>query len=301
MNLINIGAHGLGDCVLSLQISYLLKQRGIDHINLISTRNEVFKPLNYLFSRELNLTQIDAKYSEKNELLSNQEYLKEIAKIYNSNYITYNVPDLLFRNPLAFNYADYGLNVSLIKKTRVLTNHFTEKSNIIYCGLTTTTPGYMYENIPILLRSLAEHLPNYTIYFPKIKNWDKELSYISDFNITYPSNVLIDEDPIFENSLDILSKSCYGIFTCNGPSHIAYQLGIPRLILDPQFERLPWIARWKEDYEECVDIKTSFTEVTKIVYNNIKNPETLMFDRKILLDLIRSGNTPWKDILYFKY
>ena len=50
MQLINIGGHGLGDCILSLQISYLLKERYIKHTNLISTRNDVYKALWYIFS-----------------------------------------------------------------------------------------------------------------------------------------------------------------------------------------------------------------------------------------------------------
>jgi hypothetical protein len=301
MNLINIGGHGLGDCILSLQISYLLKQKCFKHTTLISTRDEVYKPLWHIFANELDLHQIDSKYADDNALLHNENYIKEIASQYNSNNITYNVPDLLFRNPLAFKYNDYGLNPQLIKKTRVLSRHFTKKENIIYCGLLTTTKGYMYQNIPLLLRSLGEHLPNYTIYFPKIKTWDKDLDYIGDFNINFPSNVWIDDNPQFEKSLDILTKSKYGIFTCNGPSHIAYQIGMPRLILDPQFNRIPWISRWKEDYEECIDINTDYNDITRLVVNNINNPETLLVDRKILLNLIKSGYNSWKDIFYLKY
>ena len=300
MILYNIGGHGLGDCILSLQISHLLKDKNIPHKNLISTRNDVYRPLFHIFSNEFDLQQIDEKYVNDNVLLKDKSILDELKNKY-GEHITYNVPDLLFKHPLAFKYEDYGLNPQLIKKTRTLTNHFSKKENIIYCGLLTTTRGYMYQNIPLLLRSLAEHLPNYTIYFPKIKAWDKDLDYIGDFNINFPSNVWIDDNPEFQNSLDILTKSKYGIFTCNGPSHIAYQIGMPRLILDPQFDRIPWISRWKEDYEECIDINTEYSDITRLVVNNINNPETLLIDRKILLNLIKSGYNSWKDIFYLKY
>jgi hypothetical protein len=299
--LINIGGHGLGDCVLALQISYLLKLKNIKHQTLISTRNEVYKPLSHIFSKELDFEQIDNKYAHENALLNNQEYYNELVKTHNSNYITYNVPDLLFRNPLAFNYAEYGLNPQLIKKTRVLSHHFSYKEKIIYCGLTTSTNGYMYENIPILLKGLAEHLPDYTIYFPKVKSWDKDINYIGAFDIQFPSNVYIHENPSFEDSLDYLTKSCYGIFTCNGPSHIAYQIGIPRLILDPQFDRIPWMSRWKEDYEECIPLNTEYNDVINLIVNNIKYPETTLIDRKKILDLLKARNNSWKDIFYFKY
>jgi len=299
--LINIGGHGLGDCILSLQISHLLKQKQIKHTTLISTRDQIYKPLYHIFSNELDLHQIDQKYANDNALLHNQDYIKEIASIHNSDNITYNVPDLLFRNPLAFKYNDYGLNPQLIKKTRILSHLFNTKENIIYCGLLTTTKGYTYHNIPLLLRSLAEHLPNYIIYFPKIKTWDKDLDYTGNFNAEFPSNVWIDDNPQFEKSLDVLTKSKYGIFTCNGPSHIAYQIGIPRLILDPQFNKIPWMARWKEDYEECIDINTECNDITALVVNNINNPETLLVDRKILLNLLKNGYNSWKDIFYLKY
>jgi hypothetical protein len=299
--LINIGGHGLGDCVLALQISYLLKLKNIKHQTLISTRNEVYKPLSHIFSKELDFDQIDNKYAHENALLNNQEYYNELVKTHNSNHITYNVPDLLFRNPLAFNYAEYGLNPQLIKKTRILSHHFSYKEKIIYCGLTTSTNGYMYENIPILLKGLAEHLPDYTIYFPKVKSWDKDINYIGAFDIQFPSNVYIHENPSFEDSLDYLTKCCYGIFTCNGPSHIAYQIGIPRLILDPQFDRIPWMSRWKEDYEECISLNTEYNDVINLIVNNIKYPETTLIDRKKILDLLKARNNSWKDIFYFKY
>ena len=298
--LINIGGHGLGDCTLALQISYLLKYKCIKHKTLISTRDEVYRPLFHIFSEELDFDHIDEKYSHENALLNSKEYYNEIAKTYNSDNITYNVPDLLFRNPLSFKYEEYGLNPQLIKKTRILAHHFPYKDKIIYCGLTTTTKGYTYENIPILLRSLAEHLPDYTIYFPKVKRWDKEINY-DNFNISFPKNVYIDEDPVFEKSLDWLTKSQYGIFTCNGPSHIAYQIGIPRLILDPQFNRIPWMSRWKEDYEECIPINTNYSDVVKLVDANIKYPQTTLIDRKYLLNLIQNNQTTWKDIFFFKY
>jgi hypothetical protein len=76
---------------------------------------------------------------------------------------------------------------------------------------------------------------------------------------------------------------------------------MPRLILDPQFNRIPWISRWKEDYEECIDINTDYNDITRLVVNNINNPETLLIDRKILLNLIKSGYNSWKDIFYLKY
>ncbi len=299
--LLNIGGHGLGDCILSLQISYLLSLKNIKHKNLISTRKEVYEPLYNIFANEFDFERIDENYSENNQILFNDKMQNELKERYGSNYITYNVPDLLFRNPLAFTYKEYGLNPDLIKKTRTLAAHFKDKENIIYCGLCSTTSGYVYKDIPNLLIFLAEFLPDYRIYFPLVESWDKKIENLGDFNKRFPNNVIIDNNPSFINSLNFLTKSVYGIFTCNGPSHIAYQLGIPRLILDPQYGRLPWMARWKENFEECIPINSDINSIVNIVYNNLNFPETTLLDRKIILNLINSGYNNWKEILALKF
>jgi len=298
--LINIGGHGLGDCLLSLQISYYLKLKNIPHINLISTRNEVFEPLYSIFGKEFQLIRIDEKYSHNNRILSDDSLLNEIKETYKSTNITYNVPDLLFLNELAFDYSKYNLSPQLIKKTRTLINSNINRKNIIYCGLCSSTEGYVYNNIPILLSRLAEFLPNHQIYFPLINKWDKEINNLGNFNVSFPDNVFIDKNPFFSDSLQWLEKSCYGIFTCNGPSHIAYHLGIPRLVLDPQFYRIPWMARWKEDYEDCIPINTDYNQICRVVCSNIKYPQTKMIDSKIILELIQKNQDNWKDIFYFK-
>lgn len=298
--LLNIGGHGLGDCILSLQISHLLNQRNISNKTLISAREEVYKPLWYVFGNAIEFEQINENIAHDNRIIIDKDLQDNLKSQFNAKDITYNVPDLLFRSPLSLDYKKYGLNPQLIKKTRVLTNHFPQKEKIIYCGLTTTTQGYMYSDIPLLLKNLAEHLPEYVIYFPKVKKWDRDIDY-SNFNFNYPSNVFIHDDPIFEESLDWLIKSEYGIFTCNGPSHIGYQLGIPRLILDPQFNKIPWISRWKEDYEECIPININYNDIVKLIETNIRYPETTLIDRKKVVELIKNGYNSWKDIFYFKY
>ena len=134
-----------------------------------------------------------------------------------------------------------------------------------------------------------------------VKKWNKEINNLGNFDISLPSNVLIHHDPKFEESLHFLKRSCYGIFTCNGPSHLAYQLGIPRLVLDPQYDKAPWISRWKEDYEECIPISTPQNEISELVFHNIRSPETTLIDRKRILSLLKNEFRDWKSILYLKF
>jgi hypothetical protein len=61
------------------------------------------------------------------------------------------------------------------------------------------------------------------------------------------------------------------------------------------------MSRWKEDYEECIDINTQYTDLVNLIVTNIKNPETTLIDRKKLLELIKNGYNNWKDIFLLKY
>lgn len=299
--LINVGGHGIGDCLLSLQISHCLTEKGVSHKNLISSREEVFNPLNYIAGKIFELENISFEYCDHNAIETDPLKLKEIKEKFNSSYISYNVPDLLFTNPLSFKYERYGLNLQLIKKTRTLTKVNAQKEKIIYCGLCSNTQGYMHSDVHGILNKIAAKLPDYTIYFPKINKWVNNINYNCDFSKPFLSNVWIDEDPEFNKSLDILIKSQYGIFTCNGPSHLAYHLGIPRLILDPQYNKILWMSRWKEDYEECIPIQIDSELISKLVQTNILVPQTLMLDRKIILNSIAQNYNNWKEILYFKF
>lgn len=295
--LLNIGGHGLGDCLLSLQISQILTFRKILHKNLISTRDEVFNPLKHLFKDIIDLEKIDESIANNNLLLKDDKILNQLSIDWKSNNITYNVPDLLFNNRLSFNFKKYQISPQILKKNRLLTNNYLNKKNIIYCGFSTTTPGYLYSNISNLLEELSKKFPEYIIYFPYVKLWDKEIKYDFDFSKKFSNNVIIDYNPKFEDSINILCESSYFIGTDNGPSHIAYHLGIPRLILDPQYNRLPWIVRWKEDYSESIPINTQFSDIVDIVYTNIYNIETLFMPRLfILLNL----GINWKKELFIK-
>jgi len=298
--LLNLGGHGLGDCILSLQISSLLTQKNIPHVNCLSTRKQVFDPLNHVFGNKFAIHHVGEKYSHDNNIVLNTNLQEELKTSYGCSEITYNVPDLLFHHPLALDCEKYDINTALIKKHRTFIDSNVKKEKIVYCGLATSTSGYLYKDIQNLLIALSTSLPDYQIYFPNIKSWDREVN-MGNFNIEFPKNVYIHEDPKFEESLDILLKSKYGIFTCNGPSHIAYQIGIPRLILDPQFNKLLWMTRWKEDYEECIDINENYLNISNLIVENIKNPETLLMDRKIVLNQIKNKNTFWKHILLHKF
>ncbi len=297
-----LNSHGLGDSILGIQCAHFVAQKiGKEKVTIFScTRDEVFQPLYFLFGDLFELYQHPhkEKWGHDNWILNNQEDLKSLS-FYDEIY--YSIPDLLFKHPLAFDYQKYNTNPQVIKQTRLLTHKFRPEKRI-YVGLATSTEGYLYSNIPALLRKLGNEIPDHEIYFSNVKNWaGRDLNYgdLSDM----PNNVVIHENPKFYESLAILGKSCLGLYTCNGPSHCGFQFGQPRIILDPQYNKELWTARWREDVSECININTSINDVISLVKENINTPQTLSLPRqKVLEILIRNNyNVDWSKELLFKF
>lgn len=298
-----IGGHGMGDCMLAFQCAQALaiKRPSFEIKVGLSTRPEIYSAICSLISNSNNLPiKLDENLSSNHKIEDNWE--KETITIQNDHgafdKIYYVIPDLLFRNPHSFDYLKYGIHPQIIKQQRVLLQESSPEQKRVYCGLQTTTPGYLYAYIPSLIEHLSKALPDYEIYFPNITKWnnDKAFELVGKFN----SNVFIDNNPTLEQSLTKLRFSQYFIGTCNGPSHIAYHLGIPRTILDPQYDRPAWVARWKEDYLECINITLPPYYITRIVSDNIQHVESTLMPRNMSL-INNSQVRPWKETLFFKY
>ncbi len=286
-------AHGLGDNILGLQCASFIP--GCQVISC--SRDDVFRPLDYLFSARFQLRQSDLKdkWGHENYILSNQQELNELQK---DGPVYFVIPDLLFRGPLAFDYRKYNLSPPAIRSRRLLMADW-KPQKIVYVGLCTSTDGYLYHDIPGLLKNLGAALPDYIIYFPNLKQWaGRYLSYGDLSNLG--GNVHIHENPDFCESLDFLKRSAYGIFTDNGPSHVAYQLGMPRLLLDPRVgaANIAWRARWRETDEESIQITIDPKAITEIVKTNLETPETLLI-RRTEVWVNRFPN--WPRELIFKY
>lgn len=291
-----VGGHGLGDCLLSFQCAQLLKLKNIDCDIAISSRPVIISALRYLYDSNVILEIPESESANHDIEKGTAPIFNDISKDYKNIY--YVIPDLLFNNSKAFDCRKFQTSPQIIRSLRTLI-HKNKATKKIYVGLQTSTEGYDYKNIPDLLTTLAGMLPDYTIYFPNIKSWaNGKTCYIN--NKDFPDNVFIDEEPTLNDSLHHLLQSCYFIGTDNGPSHIAYQLGIPRLILDPQFNKIIWVARWKEDNQESIPIHTSHEIVSKITYLNITCPQTSLIPRTVLYSNSHLNTQGWKQALLVK-
>ena len=302
-----LAAHGIGDQMLAFQCREFIPFRDADIISC--SRNETFSVLsllyNSIFSR-LSQHPLGEKWGENNWILSNQETLEELKKKYSEIY--YIIPDLLFRNPLAFDYRKYNVAPGTIKSTRTLISEWRgANEKRITVNLNSTTPGYSYINLYYLVIYLSQFLPDYEIYVPLVTEWaGKAIEHDSRFfHDKFDKNVIVDFNPKNEVWIEKLKTSCYAIVTDNGVSHIAYHLGCPRLLLDPRYtiSDTPWQARWREaGLEESLPISTPPNQVANLVKSNVLCPESALISRQKALELIGDFKFPcWNNILYFKY
>lgn len=301
MNICLVSGDGIGGQLLAFQCGKLLKDKNHSVTILVSARDEVFNPINFLFGKDYNIIQIPENY--QTDLLSFKDLHYSVLQLVNRKfdeiYIVY--PDLLFQHPRSFDFKRFGLNLQEIVKTKLLQNQ-RKSENIIYCALNTSTPEYKYPHVFNLVYGLAGDLPNYQIYFNNITKWAGKDINNGNFE-KLPKNVLYFENQDFNESLEYLKKSCYCVCLDNGISHISYSMGVPRLLLDFRADSKPdnlmFRVRWREeDLFESVNLNIPFYTVAAIVKINLEIPQTSLLPRKIIENNL---NLDWSRYLYFKY
>lgn len=301
---------GIGGSLLTAQCAYFIKQYNEIHKNnrevdiLFAARKEIFMPLEYLLWDKFKIhKRIDEeKWGQDNYLFNHQEELDSYKEQGFDEFFVV-CPDYLYRNPGAFDWKKYNTHPQIIKSTRVLTHRRVILKDVkyIFCGLTSSTPGYSYHDVPGLLRELANTLNDRIIYFPKVTSW-------AGINIDYgdlsnlPSNVYIDENPDMIKSIQIAQQAEYGICLDNGFSHILWNLGVPRLLLDARMNSfrnsIPWQARWRETMEDSIPINYSVNVIVNLVKTNLETPQTMLFNR---FDVLHAPSDNWKTELIFKF
>lgn len=296
-NVLIIGGHGMGDALMSLQCAQIVQENGKNPKVLLAVRDEIYKPLSFLFERDFNIQQGPDSIANDNALLKDLALFEQVTKDYKEAY--YVLPDLLFNNKHSFDYELYDTNPQVIRSTRLLTKNRVIQQNI-YLGLMSTTPGYSYEEPMTLAIELAKSLPKYNIYFPIVTKWANQ--DIKDIEVPkeLPVNLIVVRDGGLSESLVLLRTCRYFIGTDNGPSHIAYHMGIPRLLLDPQYNRLPWLARWREDYLESIPIATRVPYIVDVVKTNLEIPQTTLIPRATVLLNSPNSGANWSQQLFLK-
>lgn len=295
-----ICAHGIGDAILGMQCASFVDLHGDEFCEVIACcRDEVFNVLRCAFGEDYYPRLIQhpekEKWGEDNWILKNPgelEKCKSLEKVY------YVIPDLLHRNPFAFDWRRYKVSPQTIKSTRLLTDRWEPKKRI-YVGLASSHPDYQFSKLPELLYALGANFPDYEIYYPNLQRWNgKPLPYGALTPIEkYPDNVVIDSECVTENVVEKLRTSDYGIFVDNGFSHLAYQIGVPRLVLDHHYGNILFESRWRENNEDYIPYTEKIDEILSVVYNNLTEPATLLINKNYL----KRVGVDWSKALLFKY
>lgn len=291
-----LSGHGAGDSLLGFQAAYYAQLLDEDVTVGLFCRNEVFNILNYVFSDRFNIKQLPESLISDYQIEKDPSLWSSITKGYDENYFI--LPDLLNRNPHCFNFSKYNTSPSLVSKTSLL-HHKWKPEKAIFINLISTTDGYRYSETNSLANFIAKRIPDYKIYVIDKVKWANKMEF---YNVkAESSNIIVLENPDYKTSIDIMTRCEWGIYTDNGFSHLAYQLGQNRILLDPQWNRLPWIARWREDYTESIPINTSVIDISKLISNLIKNPPTQLLPRKMVLDKLLLGDVNWGQELIYKF
>lgn len=305
-----VGLGGAGDLILACQaVHWIQRKVGAENVELLClARDETFEPIKLLFGDQIIIKQheLKEKWGEHYQLITNPNILKQLKDEYAEINIV--VPDLLFRaREYSFNFEKYNTNPQLVFQTRLLTQKYCPK-NIIYCAFAnTTTHEYWIDNVKLLIEKLAELLPDYQLYVPVLLNWNNEPIINSDKNAelrNLPSNVLVDFNPPWERALSFMSQSCFLIGLDSFPFHAAFQFGICRLCLDPHFNinknnNQIWVARWRNTgANDSIEINTPAELVAKLVFTNIKIPQTTLLPKWFVLNNL---GVDWGSYLGFKF
>ena len=237
---------GIGDQILAFQAASIVKSSKQTAKIFSASRDEVFKPLYSLFQDSFDIVQIEESLGD-----SVVNGSCDISTVTNNNDNCIIWPDLIFSHPLIFDCKRFKTHPTLVRSSRLLTSKW-NPTKLIYFGLNTTTKDYVYPNAVKLIKNIALRLPDYKCFFNNLTTWAGKNIKLNNLE-SLPPNVVIGDNLSFDESLSHLFKSSYCVTLDNGISHIAYQLGIPRLLLDARLnpEGIKWLARWREVRRAC--------------------------------------------------
>lgn len=297
---IAISAHGLGDCLCGITCaSYVYKKNKYSHIYL-STRDEIAQPLEYLFKDQHKFSRLPEHWLS--EALNNDKMFENL-KSHPEQEIFFEIPDVLFRHNRSFKYKDYNTNPQMIRGTKLLTHKYNPDygAKIVYVNLSSSTPGYVYSDVGSLLRSLGKNLPDYNFFVPIITKWNNiDIKYDDLDNM--PPNINIQLNPNFIDCIDVMYKSIFAIVTDGGPMHLFHHIGTPKLVLDPQYGKTPWVARWKTAFTtDCIDIGCSIKDITNVTKTLLEIPETQLLPRLTVLNMTWGKSKNFSEKMIFKY
>lgn len=291
---------GIGDSLLALRVHNLLLKQQKSSLIYTCARDEVFNAFKFILDGITVPKQLPPESFE--EFLNNDEKLKREIDSSGVNDITMVVPDLICSNhPRLFDYKKYNLTLQTVRSTRTLMDKW-KPEKIVYLGLLSNTTGYSYYDIGNLAKELGNTLPDFTIYLPILQGWDRKPIPFIKTPENLPGNVHLDHSPDLIENIKMAYKSYYIVSADNLFSHLAFDLGCRRLVLDSRYplnkNSQPWGARWSEDINDHINIENFPADIARLIKTNIEIEQTNLLPKSYVL---KNLNSNWKKELLFKY
>lgn len=289
---------GIGDCLQGLSCADIVQSQGNEVDIGVFARNEIFNFLKELFKDKFkNIVQLPESFIQDYQIERNDDFWSRLSQGYDECYFI--CPDTLFRNPHRFNYKKYNLNLSQIKNYKLLSGDYKPQDNLCYLALLSVTDGYTYPHTSDLINFLCLQNPKWNFYIAQGITWNGRKIH-TDIKNKY-SNLIVDDNPTLLKSYEYMRKASFAITTDNGPMHMFNHLGTEKLVLDPQYNKAAFIARWRRTMDDSIPITTSSIEVAKITKNLLDNELARLLPRKFLLDRLLHGDIRWHEELIYKF
>lgn len=289
---------GIGGQLQGFSCADIVQNQGHEvHIGVFA-RNEIFNFLKELFKDKFkNIVQLPESFTEDYQIERNPVLWSKFHEGFDETYFI--CPDTLFRNPHRFNYKKYNTTLSQIKNHKLLQYKYIPQENICILNLLSITNGYTYPHISDLLNFLCLQNPKWKFVIANNIIWNNIKIHI-DIKNKY-LNLIIEENPTLLRWFEWMTKANFSISTDCGMMHVANHLNMEQLILDPQFNKMAFYARWRATGDDSIPISTSAMDVARLSKNLLDNELARLLPKKMLLDRLLQGEINYPNELIYKF
>lgn len=308
-----ITAGGIGDTLQTLQAATLFYDKNIEKFQINPTSLPVpRRPDIYVNSHQeivdfVNKCTYFSAYScpervggfkdSENPLNLKTDFLDELHKKYDKVFAV--TPDFLFQAPLSFPWFEYCKSYKRFMQTQVYTktqddfchDAINPNTKNIFFNFTSVTLEKNY-SLPFVQKIIdLFNKTSYNIIIARTSNWKGTPIPFFAQGRFYD---LVDK-PI-EEVMGVLNKCDYFCGIDSAFSHISYHLGLPRLILQYQYNQPFHIVRYQNDTTDCIPLNVPPEQVFNRIMLNLRDPITQALPQ---FNIPYQTNT--KQLLFKKY
>lgn len=288
---------GLGDALLGLIAPTLYQLHNEEPIRIfVNSHQEIVDFINKCtyFQAEKCPERTGGFADPENPLNLPPEFLEKLHKDYDHVYSCF--PDALGQAPFAFPWFKYAKSYKDFMRTKVhmkVNQLFTPRNTkIVFIHATSVT---LEKNYPLTkLQRLMDmfNKTHYAVELARTSSWKG--APLPFFCMGVYKDIV---DRPIEEVVSLMAQADYFIGIDSGLAHIAYHLGLPRVVLQQHFNQPFHLARYHQDPTDDLPLDIPPEVIFTRAMLNIKDPITQAIPA--YLNLPPNVNT--KQLLYKKY